>query len=207
MSIRSTWFLRLRLQRLGSNILQNYLQNQLLKFLRLRLQRLGSNKNILNQLTLMIRFCDFVYKDLVQTFTLSSTSNYNWVSATSFTKTWFKPNDHKKTHLLTVSATSFTKTWFKHHVKSFNRTSISFCDFVYKDLVQTKWKSANSKIRWFLRLRLQRLGSNNLLIVISFISFSFCDFVYKDLVQTGLHSSFRFTFGFCDFVYKDLVQT
>jgi len=35
-------------------------------------------------------FCDFVYKDLVQTSNSEEGKNYLLVSATSFTKAWFK---------------------------------------------------------------------------------------------------------------------
>ena len=109
-------------------------------FLRLRLQRLGSNQNYSNG--------GFQFL----------------VSATSFTKAWFKP--HLVQHnfrFFPVSATSFTKAWFK---------LINKCHEPY--------------LQSFLRLRLQRLGSNLFLIVFRLNLTRFCDFVYKGLVQTKI---------------------
>ncbi len=83
------------------------------KFLRLRLQRLGSNLNVVMMFRFLIvsatsftkawfkqfinwtfkkimRFCDFVYKGLVQTTDLIYLLALPLVSATSFTKAWFK---------------------------------------------------------------------------------------------------------------------
>ena len=103
-------------------------------FLRLRLQRLGSNKQK-DSAKSLCGFCDFVYKGLVQT--LKDFLDFlELVSATSFTKAWFKQNLALVFHSYPVSATSFTKAWFKPNILEMMIFS-SFCDFVYKGLVQT----------------------------------------------------------------------
>ena len=128
-------------------------------------------------------FCDFVYKGLVQT----------------------------NRELGLTSAGCFCDFVYKGLVQTItiasNPLEISFCDFVYKGLVQTSRLPEQVFIATFLRLRLQRLGSND-----SILFFEGCFDVSATSFTKAWFKPFSFkscsiASCFCDFVYKGLVQT
>ena len=106
-------------------------------------------------------FCDFVYKGLVQTLHKNADNLQNRFLRLRLQRlgsnNCFGAGELKAN----VSATSFTKAWFKRDCLTVTGKTMGFCDFVYKGLVQTYLHLVLDLLHEFLRLRLQRLGSNN----------------------------------------------